>query len=144
MAHGVIYIRVIETTSYGTKDTWQTLEENGNAQEFYNHLQTGDGDVTELTENTNNYSPTDWDKKKNFVISASTPINITGWGAGEDWEEKRIIIAEGSSAITLTNVDTNSIAPKRMYIDGNANVVGNAKDVFIFVYDPVVNKWRVK
>jgi len=144
MAHGTIYIRVIEINGDVEIDTWQTLEENGNAQEFYNHLQTGDGGVTQLTGNTDNYAPTNWDKRKNFAISASTPLNITGWAAGEDWEEKRIIIRDGSSTITLTNADTSSNFANRMYNNGNVNLVGNPKDIFIFVYDPGVNKWRVK
>lgn len=144
MAHGVIYIRIVTTTGDVEDDMWQTLEENGNAQEFYNHLQTGDGAVTQLVASTNDYTPTNWVKRKDFVISASTPLNITGWAAGEDWEEKRIIIAEGSSAITLTNNDGSSSAANRMYNNGNANLIGNAKDIFIMVYDPVVTKWRVK
>lgn len=144
MAHGVIYIRLVSLEAQVEDGMWQTLDENGNAQNFSNHLQTGDGAVTQVVVSTNNYTPTDWDEKKNFVISASTPLSITGWAAGEDWEEKRIIIAEGSAAITFTNDDDSSTVANRMYCHNNVNIIGNPKDIFIMVYDPTATKWRIK
>lgn len=144
MPHTDIYITKITVDEGSVKFQQQKLVENGNAHEFYGLLQTGDGAVIELTGNKNNYSPTDWNIKKNFVISASTPLNITGFVAGTDWEEKRIIIAEGSAAITFTNDDNDSSAANRMYCHTDVNIVGSPKDIFIMVYDPTATKWRIK
>lgn len=144
MSHGDYIIKIKEVNGNVTKIKEEKLVNNGNAHSFDVHLQTGDGDVAQLTSSTDNYSPTDWASKKNFVISASTPINITGFLAGEDWEEKRIVIAEGSSAITFTNDDSSSIEANQMYCHLNANIVGAAKDIFVMVYDPTSTKWRIK
>lgn len=144
MAHGVIYIEIVKPVDGINLSYKETLEENGNAQDFSNHLQTGEGSVTELIGNTDDYSPTSWATKKNFVISAATPLNITGWVSGEPWEEKRIIIAEGSSTITFTNNDDSSNDANQMYCHGNTNIVASSKDIFIMVYDPTATKWRIK
>lgn len=148
--HGKIQIKTIEVEGIRTHERAYDLEDE--AQAFCNKLQTGISSLTQLTQNTDNYSPSNWVKDheneissfKNFTISASVLINITGFAAGEPGEEKRIIIAEGSATITFTNNDTDSSANNRMYCHGNVNILGNPRDIFIFMYDESVNKWRVR
>lgn len=137
------YIKKIEVNGSKTKVLTQKLVDNGNANEFDTLLQTGDGAVTQLVANTNDYSPTNWAMAKHFVLDASTPINITGAVYGSDWEEV-YFWNKSANAITLTHDDALSADSNRFYCQGGASVVLNQHDGCYMVYDQSAAKWRVK
>lgn len=141
------YIKKIQVTGSKTKVLTQKLVDNGNANEFDTLLQTGDGEVTELTENTNNYSPTGWGKKKHFSIIATIPINITGYKAPlvtEPWKEV-YFWNRGSVSITLPHDDIVNSDPKNCFFcEGSASIVLNPNDGCYGVYDPIAERYRMK
>ncbi len=143
MSHGIIYIRLVETIDDVADEKWETLEENGNAQEFCNHLCTGVGAVAALTGNKNNYTPTDWIKYKTFCIGSTVAVDITGWAAGKDWEMKTIY-NRLTFPITLKHKNTSSLAANRMLCHGNADIILNENDKVCMEYDPVATRWRVR
>ena len=143
MSHGDFYIKKVEIINEVEHVREEKLISNGNAFEFDCGLQTGDGEVTQLVANTNDYSPTNWAKKKQFVLDASTPLNITGAVAGADWQEA-YFWNKSANAITLTHDDALSTAANRFYCPGGTSVVLNQHDGCYLVYDPIATRWRVK
>jgi len=143
MSDGDFYIRKVETINNVEHIREEKLISNGNAFEFDCGLQTGDGDVTQLVANTNNYSPDNWSKVKHFVLDASTPLSITGAVAGADWQEA-LFWNKSTNAITLTHDDALSTASNRFYCEGGASVVLNQFDGCYLAYDPDATRWRVK
>lgn len=94
-----------------------------------------------LVSNTNDWAPTNWSTSAVVEVSASNPINITGFVATTDGDFK-ILDNVGTSEITLTAQDTSSAAANRILMPRPFGLKPNQSAVL--KYDGTAANWRLQ
>jgi len=93
----------------------------------------------QITSNQNNYS---LGAGLNFRLSSDANRNITGFAAGSDGEEKRLINT-GSFTIVLTNEDSASSAANRLITGTGVKVYLFPNETATMIYDNTTARWRL-
>jgi hypothetical protein len=93
-----------------------------------------------LSSNTNDWNPTSWATSAVVEVSATLPINITGFVATTDGDIK-ILDNTGANTITLTSQDASSAAANRLA--GPAPVLMLPGEVSTLKYDGAASRWRL-
>ncbi len=96
----------------------------------------------QLTANTDDYAPTDGDKRHTWRLTTDTSRNLTGIVAPTVAND-HFIFNVGSNDLVLVH-DATSTAANRFYCPGSANVTLGANDSARIWYDTVTSRWRVE
>lgn len=98
-----------------------------------------------LSTDQNNYDNGDlgtWTRAEEVLLSASAPINITGFVALTTDVNRKIIINVGSSNITLKNQNAGSSANNRIINSSGSDLVLAPNGTVDIIYDMVTLRWR--
>ena len=96
---------------------------------------------TALAANTNDWALSA--SNSYFLISASTPVNVTGI-ASPAAGRVIVLVNTGSSAITIVSDDgASSTAANRFKLQGGSNVILAADGTATFIYDGTATRWRM-
>jgi hypothetical protein len=89
----------------------------------------------------NNFAPTGIEVASVLRLVSSAVVSITGIQAPNTTRWKKLIIFNvGASNITLTDASASSIANNRFAMNGN--LILNANEGAIFLYDQTSLRWR--
>lgn len=91
--------------------------------------------------NENDYAPATAARLQRW--SASLPVNVSGLSVSQNGGDEYVIVNVGTVPITLTNQDTSSAAANRLLMSNGANIVLTLNQMASFIYDDVVQFWRV-
>jgi|SRR6188474_17115 len=97
---------------------------------------------TILGASQDNYSPTNMALANVLLLTASTPVNITGFATGA---AGRVLVVYNNSAnnITLVHVSGSSTTSNQIVGTGAANVVLGLNRGAVLFYSPSILKWLV-
>jgi hypothetical protein len=89
----------------------------------------------------NNYNPTGIQIASVLRLTSSAVVNVTGIIAPDTARWKKLIIFNvGANNITLANASASSSAVNRFAMNGN--LLLNANEGAIFLYDQTSSRWR--
>ena len=94
--------------------------------------------ATALTANANDYTPVGGAA---FRMSATIPVNVTGFAARSDGSIV-LLVNVGANAITLTHEDIASVAANRFHFPAALNVVLATDAAILLWYDTPSSRWR--
>ena len=78
----------------------------------------------------------------NFLISASTAVNVTGIAGGVSGRVI-VLVNSGSGVITLKNENTGSTAANRIHLAGASDVLIAGDGTVTLLYDGTASRWRM-
>lgn len=97
---------------------------------------------TTLAANADDYSPTSWSAANRVRLSASAPVNITGFDATATVGAKSILNT-AADVITLKHEDAASSAVNRIHIPGGVDLPLAQDDSVSLWYDAILTRWRL-
>jgi len=104
-------------------------------------------EIPTLSASQNNWNPTDGMGYNVWLLSASTPVNITGLAIGTSLRGRYLILINvGTSDITLVHNSSLSLFANRFKISGGANKVlgaGHGIAQCIYAGAPSLEQWRI-